>query len=45
MENEVKVHIDGFLSMLAAKIDASLLGNVLASKGVVRDGDGVIRAG
>ena len=33
----------GFLGMLPAVLGASLLGNLLVGKGVVRAGDGVIR--
>ena len=35
---------DGFLSMLLGKLGASLLRNLLASKGVIKGGDGVIWA-
>ena len=45
VENQVKEQKGGFLDMLAATLGASLLGNLLASKGVVRGGDRVIQAG
>ena len=35
----------GFLSMLFGTLDASLLGNMLAGKGINRAGEGFIRAG
>ena len=35
----------GFLSMLLDTLGASLLGNILAGKGINRAGEGVIRAG
>ena len=35
----------GFLSMLLGTSGASLLGNMLADKGVVRAGERIIRAG
>ena len=34
-----------FLGILLGTVEASLLGNVLIGKGVVRAGDGVTRAG
>ena len=45
VENEVKKQKVGFLDMLAATLGASLLGNLLASKGLVKGGDRVIQAG
>ena len=45
IKNQVKEQKGGFLDMLAATLGASLLGNLLASKGVVRGGDRVIQAG
>ena len=48
VENEVKEQKGGFLSMLAATLDVSLLGNMLADnqgQGVIRDGAGKNRAG
>ena len=44
VENEVKEQKGGFLGNLAATLGASLLENMLLVKGVVRGGDGVIRA-
>ena len=35
----------GFLSMLFGILGASLLGDILSSKGVIRAGEGTIRAG
>ena len=45
VKNEVKEQKGGFLSMLLGTIGASLLGNMLASRGVIRAGEGTIRAG
>ena len=45
VENEVKEQKGGFLGMLTATLGASLLWNLLASKRVVKGGNGVIRAG
>ena len=56
IQNETKEQKGGFLSMLLRKLGASLLGNMLASKGVNRaeygskdlqskGGKGIIRAG
>ena len=42
VKNEAKEWESGFLSMLLGTLGASLLGNMLAGKGVVRGGDGVI---
>ena len=44
-ENETKVQRDGFLSMLLGTLGTSLLGNMLAAKGVITADDGLIRAG
>ena len=44
-ENEEKEQTGGFLSMLAATLDANLLGNMLAGKGVIRAVEGTVRAG
>ena len=44
VENEVKEQKGRFLGMSAATLGASLLGNMLAGKGVVRSGDEVISA-
>ena len=43
--NEAGEQIGGFLSMLLGTLGASLLGNILAGKGINRAGEGVIRAG
>ena len=44
VENEVKEQKVGFLGMLAATSGASLPENMLARKGVLRAGEGAIRA-
>ena len=43
--NEAKKQKGGFLSMLLDTIGARLLGNILASKGMNRAGEGFIRTG
>ena len=45
IQNEAKEQKGGFLSMLLGTLGASLLGNILAGKGINRAGEGVIRAG
>ena len=46
IENETKEQRGGFLSMLLRTLGASLLGNLLiGGKGIVRTGDGIVRAG
>ena len=51
IRNEIKEQIGGFLSMLLGTLEASLLGNLLAGKGIVSVGSGkkkekgVLRAG
>ena len=45
VENEVKEQKGDYLGMLAAKLGISFLGNMLAAKGVLRAGEGTIRAG
>ena len=51
IENEAKEQIGGFLSMLVGTLGASLLGNLLTGKGIVRAGSGnnkgkgIVRAG
>ena len=45
IKNEGKEQKGGFLSMLLGKLGASLLGNMLAGKGVVRAGEGTARVG
>ena len=44
-QNEAREQKGGFLSMLLGTLAASLLGNILAGKGINRAGEGVIRAG
>ena len=44
-QNEAKEQKETFLSMLLGTLGASLLGNILAGKGINRAGEGVIRAG
>ena len=48
-KNEVKEQEGGFLSMLLGTLGASLLGNLLtknlSGRGVIRAGEGTIRAG
>ena len=44
VKNEVKKQKGGFLSMLLGTLGASLLGNMLAGRGVIRAGEGTIRA-
>ena len=43
-ENKVKEQKGGFLGMLAATLDSSLLVNFLSDKGVIIAGEGTIRA-
>ena len=51
IENETKEQKGGFLNMLLGTLGASLLGNMLAGKGIVRagsgnkKGEGIVRAG
>ena len=45
IQNEAKKQKGGFLSMLLATLGASLLGNILAGKGINRAAEGFIRAG
>ena len=40
IKNETKEQSGGFLSMLLGNLGASLLGKLLAGKGIVRDGSG-----
>ena len=40
IKNETKKQKEGFLSMLLGTLGASLLGNLLAGKGIVRAGSG-----
>ena len=39
-ENEIKEQREGFLSMLLGTLGASLLGNLLTGKGIIRAGEG-----
>ena len=45
IKDEAKEQRGGFLSMLLGTLGASLLGNMLAGKGVVRAGQGTVRVG
>ena len=45
IENETKEQRGGFLSMPLETLRASLLGNLLTVKGIMRAGDGIVRAG
>ena len=45
IENETKEQRGGFLSMLLGTLGASLLGNLLSGKGMIRAGEGIARAG
>ena len=42
IKNEAKEQKGGFLSMLLGTLRASLLGNMLADKGVIRAGEGIL---
>ena len=45
IKNEEKEQKGGFLGMLLGTLCASLLGNLLTGKGIIRAGEGKIRAG
>ena len=45
IENEIKEQRGGFLNMLLGTLEASLLGNLLTGKGIMRAGDKIVRAG
>ena len=45
IENETKEQRGGFLSMLLGTLGASLLGNLLTGKGMIRAGEEIVRAG
>ena len=45
IKNESKEQKGGFLSMLLGTLGASLLGNMLVGKGVIRAGEGTIKLG
>ena len=44
VQNAVKEQRGGFLSMLLGTLGASLLGNLIAGKGIHRAGEGIVRA-
>ena len=45
IENETKEQRGGFLSVLLGTLGASLLGNLLSGKGMMRAGEGIVIAG
>ena len=45
IKSEAKEQKGGFLSMILSTLAASLLGNMLAGKGVIRAGEGTARVG
>ena len=45
VQNEAKEQKGGFLSMLLGTLGASLLGSILAGKGISRAGEGIVKAG
>ena len=45
IQNEGKKQKGGFLNMLLGTLGASLLGNILAGKGINRAGEVIVRAG
>ena len=45
IKNKAKEQKGGFLSMLLSTLGASLLGNMLAAKGVIRPGEGTATVG
>ena len=45
LENETNEQRGGFLRMLLGTLGASLLGNLLTGKGIMRAGDGIVCAG
>ena len=44
VQNEAKEQKGGFLSMLLGALGVSLLGNILADRGINRAGEGIVRA-
>ena len=44
VRNEAKEQKGGFLSMLLGALGVSLLGNILADRGISRAGEGIVRA-
>ena len=45
IENETKEQRGGFASMVLGTLGASLLGNLLPGKGIIRAGDGTVHTG
>ena len=45
IKNEAKKQKGGFFSLLLGTLGASLLGNILAGKGVIRAAEGTVRVG
>ena len=45
IQNEAEEQNGGFLSIFLGTLNASLLGNILARKGMNRVGEGILRAG
>ena len=45
IKNEIKEQKGGFLTILLGTLGASLLGNLLSIKGIVRAGEGIVRDG
>ena len=45
IENETKEQRRGFLSMFLGTLGASLLGNLLTGKGMMRAGEGIVKTG
>ena len=45
IQNESKEQKGGFLSILLGTLGASLLGNILAGKGIKWAGEGIVKAG
>ena len=45
IKNEAKKQKGGFFSLLLDTLGASLLGNILAGKGVIRAAEGTVRVG
>ena len=45
LKNEVREQKEGFISMLLGTLETSLLGNMLAGKGVIRAGEATARVG
>ena len=45
LKNETKEQKGGFLTMLLGTLTASILGSALTGRGVIRAGEGTVRAG